>query len=125
MLTAGALAPSANRVRKVLLSISLDLRRFGIQNKQTNNMITFDHVIYEHGSWRSVSFVSRHKGIFEFRGIFRFLICIFHLGVSFGIIFGQFNFLIDLEFGNDECFWFFWVVESSVTLVFFFFLFLS
>jgi len=30
------------------------------QIKQTNNMITFDHVI------------SRHKGILEFRGIFRF-----------------------------------------------------
>jgi len=45
------------------------------------------------------------KAFFDF--MFRIVISILHLDNLLGIIFGQFKFLIDLEFGNDEWFWFF------------------
>ena len=64
------------------------------QIKQTNNMIEDDHVI------------SAHAPYLRQKGIFRFHVSILHLDNLLGIIFGQFKFLIDLEFGNDERIWF-------------------
>ena len=55
-------------------------------------------------SWRIMSFLNT-KAFLDFHSSFR--ISIFHLDVLLGIIFGQFNFLIDLEFEIDERIWFF------------------
>jgi len=70
----------------------------------TDDMIESNHIIYELDALLCLLLlIRRHFSIF----LFRFLISNLHLDVLYGIIFGRFKFLIDLEFENDERIWFF------------------